>query len=1150
MKLIRLLLPAMLVFGLDSFSQPGLQHASQEKLLKGTTPKYELVALPHNIFPSKKNKASFKEKISLDLNNVTLKMIFKELRRKTRRQYVAHQQVLSLSKRINVHLADVTIEEFLDFVMSRFPVRCAINSNIIIIALKTFGYDRISCQVVDSLGRPVRGGFILVKGNDNPHNCDKNGIAYLENVTGIDTLIAYAEGLNSVEVPVESEKMTIILKEKAGTLPTYQVTFKNGIKETPAETATGSAIIPNMESYHDRNQDPNIIRRLQAISVPFPTNQGNINGTTAGSLRGINTFTPNRSALNVVNDHVLMASSDNINPIDIDSIYVNRDADAMALLGVASSNGVIYFDLKKGITSGRNINFYSSRRYTEYPYLNYQQGLTADMRIDLEKKAFAANEPMAWSPVFDLQNRVKNGLIDSSLAEAILQKWRRNDLKKDLQKAAYQPGVLQQYGLSIQTGTPKIQLYASLGVDDQQPVEKGDRWSRITGLFNTTYQNGGWQAQATVSIAHIKYRQNFVKIPTTLPYVILRDENGNPAPLPAPATTADTNFLNSDFVYQNEAALADHVTEQLYQSYAVKLSYRFQFGLKATVNYQFSHTDYNDEDQHVLASHFTRTLLNLYRQNDNGNISWPIPRGDIADKVMMTAAINSVRGQLDYQKKIKQFSISALTGVERRSYDMKGHAIRNYATNLSFYPMPIDYTTLYQLSNGLKSRVPYINSPLDSADHLFGYYGSATLSYLERYSFSISARTDRMNRFSPDQNQKGIGLWSLGTSWYVSREPFYKFDKIFSDLKVRFTCGQNGNVDYSIPPFHSIQSSTTQGRVYSYAVASTQQIGWEKLFMINAGIDFRSPFVTGSIDLYRKKGWDLLQYTAWNPTVGTSMVKSNSGSLMGGGIDLILQSEKLTISRKLQYSTTLLLAHTTNKVTSDDGIKRPAQDYTIPGVYIPRKGNPVQAIFAYPYGRLNENGAPRGYQNGELSEEYSSISAATDGSTIDYIGSATPTTVANMTHSLHYKSFTLSCLVTVKTGYYVRTPGLNYFKLLQQAGGDAPGYESRWKNKGDEGHTDIPALVFPVNFSAMQFYEGSRATIVKGDHIRLQDIQFSYQLDNARHKKFPFKKFDIFLTAANLGIIWRANNKSIDPHVAIDGFPRPRALTLTLKLTY
>ena len=84
----------------------------------------------------------------------------------------------------------------------------------------------------------------------------------------------------------------------------------------------------------------------------------------------------------------------------------------------------------------------------------------------------------------------------------------------------------------------------------------------------------------------------------------------------------------------------------------------------------------------------------------------------------------------------------------------------------------------------------------------------------------------------------------------------------------------------------------------------------------------------------------------------------------------------------------------------------------------------------------------------------------------------------------------------------------------------------------------------------MHFYEGSTAHVVKGDHLRLQDVQLSYETDNSKNTKFPFKKLEAIVSVSNVRIIWRANKKGIDPDVAVGSFPQPRNLTITLKLTY
>lgn len=1152
MKFKKLLLPATLAIGYASFSQPGLRKTSSTDMLTGDLVKYEFATSRVDFSGNRKINTLLEEKISINMNDATLNKILREVRRQTGLQFIAQPNALNFSRKVNIHLNDVTLEQIMAFIERAFSVRCFIHDETIIVKLKTFVYTRIYCQVVDSASQPVPKAFVTVKGIDKLHECNQQGVAFLEHVTGTDTLVIFATGWSYQETPVESEKMKIVLHKKPGTMPLFQRTLKNGITEQPEATSAGSYFETNMESFQNRNQSPNIVTRLQATnSIPFPTYNDILSGVTAGSPRGLNTLTANRRSLYIVNEHAQDVDSHVFNPFDIQSVHQIKDADATALWGSRSGNSINNFEIKRGLTAGCNVNFLSSRTITAKPNPHYQQGLNAVSRIDLEQQAFKKKQIMAWSPVYGALLKTDPATIDAVVKDLLLE-YGSNDLKKDLQNTAYQSAELEQYALSVQTGTPKVQVYASVGIDDQKQVEKGDRWRRITGLVNTTFQSGDWEAQVTANVANINTWQNFVKTPTNLPYLSLFDNAGNAKALPILPAKTDTNFLDDKYIYQDEAKLADHTIRQFYQGYTAKLSYQSPFDLKGTVNYQLSHINYTDINNHVLASYYTRTLVNNFRQNDSGNISWPIPPGDITDKVTMETFIHSLRAQLDYSRKFKKYDLSLLAGAELRSYDMKGHAIRNYASNLSFYPTPIDYVTRFNLtsSQGGSSRILYINNPIDSANNLIGHYASGNITYLEKYSISLSTRNDFMNRYSSSQNKKGLGMWAAGAAWYISNEKFYKGKKIFSDLKFRFTVGRTGNVDYSIPPFNSIQSTVNQGLVYNYAVPSTRQITWEKLFMLNAGLDFASKFIKGSVDVYRKKGWDLLQDRAWNPTTGTGMVKSNSGSLKGGGLEVALQTERLTIAGDLKCSVTFLLAHTTNKVTSDDGLKRQAQEYTNAGIFIPRKGYPVESIFAYPYGGLSAEGKPRGYLNKGLSENYDSIFITKDGSTLQYMGSATPTTVATITPGIHYKSFTLSSLFILKTGFSVRTQALNYQKLLQQTGGDAPGYELRWQNPGEETQTDIPALLFPIDISAMQFYEGSTAHVINGSHLRLQDIQLGYQIDNKKYKKFPFKKLEAFVTVGNVGIVWRANKKGIDPDVPAGWYPQPRSLSLTLKLTY
>ncbi|HEY8898226.1 MAG TPA: hypothetical protein VIM79_25540, partial [Niastella sp.] len=585
-------------------------------------------------------------------------------------------------------------------------------------------------------------------------------------------------------------------------------------------------------------------------------------------------------------------------------------------------------------------------------------------------------------------------------------------------------------------------------------------------------------------------------------------------------------------------------------------AYSFLKGFKASLAYQHSIYSKSDEQLHKLGSFFTRDLVNQYSQLDSSGkvVSWPVPRGDIFGGNDVTARISNLRAQLDYSLSKKNVAVAALAGIDRRSFDLKGKEYTIYGKNLPAGSFTMNYDSMYTLSSGARSKIPKPIQPYDSADHFFSYYGSAFVTFKDRYTFSANVRRDWSNRFSPGLNRKGIGLWSVGMGWNIDKEPFFKSNFI-NKLKLRASYGVNGNIDYSIIPTHSIQS-VNNGEVYTYATPSTQQIGWEKTSMLNVGIDIKNRFITSSIDYYLKQGSDLLQYSPRNPVTGTSIVKDNSGSLKGKGLDVDLQIKPIGISKKISYSTGFILAHSTNKTTSNSGIKKAASEMIDPYAYAPIKGYPADALFAYRFAGLSStNGAPVGYIKGDTSTNYTKIMGETDGSSLQYVGSAVPTTGINWVNSIHFmERWSLSAMISGRFGYWVRKPALNYANILDGIGGEAPGFNSRWQKAGDEKITSIPKLDFPANNNnynnAMAFYEGSRANVVEGDHIRLQYVQIAYQYEKGEHAKFPFQRLECFLTASNLGIIYRKNKDNIDPDVPLNGYPAGRSLTLTLKLSY
>ncbi|HLI92624.1 MAG TPA: hypothetical protein VKU83_03415, partial [Puia sp.] len=213
------------------------------------------------------------------------------------------------------------------------------------------------------------------------------------------------------------------------------------------------------------------------------------------------------------------------------------------------------------------------------------------------------------------------------------------------------------------------------------------------------------------------------------------------------------------------------------------------------------------------------------------------------------------------------------------------------------------------------------------------------------------------------------------------------------------------------------------------------------------------------------------------------------------------------------------------------------------------------SVYALRWKGLDSAGNPVGYLNatgqvsGQNTENYSAILNSPDLTNLIYKGPMTPAFFGGWRNNFSWREWSLSINILYKMGYVFRRPSINYLALFN---GTSPGnkdFDRRWQHPGDELHTSVPSLPVP-NVTANQprdaFYQNSEVLIEKGDLIRLQDIQLTYDITKAPHPQLPLQSIRLYLYANNLGIIWKANRAGIDPDF-ISTFPNPRTLAIGIR---
>jgi hypothetical protein len=253
---------------------------------------------------------------------------------------------------------------------------------------------------------------------------------------------------------------------------------------------------------------------------------------------------------------------------------------------------------------------------------------------------------------------------------------------------------------------------------------------------------------------------------------------------------------------------------------------------------------------------------------------------------------------------------------------------------------------------------------------------------------------------------------------------------------------------------------------------------------------------------------------------------------------------------KIKWEAQLLLSYVRSKVTSYKFDYADKSAYISTGYVIsPLEGQDPYAIITYKWGGLeHETGDPQGYLDGKLSKDYYHLIHPTSINDLVIKGTARPPYFGSLTNSFYYKGFGLSANIIYKWGYNFMLSALQYNNLYNYWSMNSQ-FTQRWQKPGDETHTNVPSMPYPVNLYRDRFYNSAEVNVDRGDNIRLQDIRLSYDFSFTKSQQKIAKNLQLFLYMNNVGILWRANHEGIDPDYGF-GLPSPRSYSIGIKANF
>jgi TonB-linked SusC/RagA family outer membrane protein len=1149
------------------------------------------------------NARGYSQNITLNVKDVPLEKVFKEIKKQTGYSVFYNYRLLDKVKRVTLNVRNVPVDVLMQVCLKDQPLDYAIADKSIVITAKEIVREQqtlsppieVKGRVVNERGEPVR-ATITVKGTNNAVSSDDKGEFLIRNVDEKAILVITAANIDKFEIAVNGRTDLSIISVKTKIVEGEAVTVQvnTGYENIPKERATGSFVVLNKELLN-RRVSTNFLDRLEGITSGVVFNYNT--GEDRINIRGRSTLTSGRAntdPLIVLDNFPYEGEIANINPNDIETITVLKDAAAASIWGSRSANGVIVITTKKGkYNQPLQIEYTGNYTVSSKPDLYYSRNyLPSTDFIEVEKFLFdrgfynaninnTTSRPVL-TPVVEILAAVRAGQLTQADADAQLNQLKNYDLRDQFSRYVYQNEIENQQAISLKGGSTHNNYIFSLGYDQNRQMLVRNAYQRFTvNAQNSFRPMKNMEVTGTLFYTHSTGKNNnpyyfnsvaadHVASSRLFPYARFADDQGNPL-----VTVKDyrTNYLDSvealgfldwRFRLLDEIALGNNstVTSNLIVRGGVR--YKFSPVLSAELQYQRESQTVQTNNLRNEQTYYARNQVNRFSQRNpsTGAFTYPFPKGGVLDLSNTSLIGNNLRGQLNYSGQLAgDHHLSAIAGFEIRQRKSEAYSRTSYGyseqygtsvTNLNYQSsLPLNPFGSFNISAPSGSVTGTLN-------RYISYYGNAGYSFRKKYTLNVSARSDGANLFGVRTNERITPLWSAGLGWEASREDFYSISWL-PYLRFRVTYGFNGNAinANSLLTARFSNSSVTGLPVADVTSPPNPSLKWERVRTINTGIDFgtKNDRVSGSIEWFTKTGLDLLQDTPLPPSTGFSTFQGNGASTRTNGVDMNLDISIL--QRKLKWNIVLLSSLLKDKVTRFDQSYQALVLVRGYGDLIPVEGKPLFSIWSYRWAGLDPStGDPLGYLNGQPSNNYAALTANSSSDSLVFHGSARPTFFGSIRNNFSIGQFEISFNLLYKLGYYFRrrSTGINYTDVIGSLRN--LDYQKRWQKPGDEQFTNVPSLVYPASSPRSNFYAASETLVERGDHIRFQDIRVSYSPNKIPIKGLERCRLQLYAYVDNVGILWRANKLGLDPdrneYVLASSvvLPPPRTITFGIKLNF